>query len=243
MDDWKLQPAQDLGLPPGERARSLRRESGLVETCTHLLWRRLVYTYLRVYHRLRVEHPERLPAEPPFVLVANHTSHLDALVLAAPLSRRLADRVFPIAAGDVFFETTPMAIFAASMINALPMWRKSCGPHALKQLRERLVGEPCGYILFPEGGRSRDGQIKTFKAGLGMIVAGTSVPVVPCYLEGCLAALHPESMWPRLGTRITLRIGQPMTFADQPDDREGWQEVTRRLQAAVTGLGRGGEGS
>ena len=52
--------------------------------------------------------------------------------------------------------------------------------------------QACGYILFPEGTRSRDGVIKEFKCGLGMLVAGTDVPVIPCYLQGTFKALSAD---------------------------------------------------
>jgi 1-acyl-sn-glycerol-3-phosphate acyltransferase len=169
------------------------------------------------------------------VLVANHTSHLDALVLAAPLSWRLRDRVFPIAAGDVFFETPLAAAFAVGMLNALPMWRKKSGPRALEQLRRRLVEEPCGYILFPEGARSRDGAMLPFKPGLGMILAGTDVPVVPCHLDGCFQALPANR---RLPSRrpIRVRIGAPLTFTGVSNNREGWVHITAALEERVKAL-------
>ena len=68
------------------------------------------------------------------------------------------------------------------------MWRKRCGTHALDELRERLVGEPAIYILFPEGTRARDGKMGKFKPGLGRIVAASEVPVVPCHLAGAFQA-------------------------------------------------------
>ena len=123
-------------------------------------------------------------------MIANHASHLDAVLLASVLPCRLCDRVFPVAAGDVFFNTPGMSLFAANLLNALPMWRKNCGSHALKDLRKRLVDEPCGLILFPEGARSRDGSLLPFKVGLGMLIAGTSVPVIPCYLDGAFRHSH-----------------------------------------------------
>src|SRR2546423_1144054 len=111
MENWKLEPARDLGLPPGQRLRSLRRESGLVETAAHVAWWALVRGYLAACHRLVIEGRHHLPEKPPFVLVANHASHFDALVLASPFPWRLRDRVFPIAAGDVFFETPVRSAF------------------------------------------------------------------------------------------------------------------------------------
>jgi 1-acyl-sn-glycerol-3-phosphate acyltransferase len=236
MDDWKHEPARDLQLSFGQRLRSFQRESGLVDTVLHQVWWNFVHGYLALGHRLTVSGRKNIPAHPPFLLVANHSSHLDALVLAAPLPWWQRDVIFPIAAGDVFFETPALAAFAAGMLNALPMWRKKCGPHALKELRQRLLDEPCAYILFPEGARSRDGKMLPFKPGLGMIVAETNVPVVPCYIQGTLAALRPETNWPRLGQRISLRVGQPLTFPDSKNNRQGWEEIADRTRGAVESL-------
>jgi 1-acyl-sn-glycerol-3-phosphate acyltransferase len=238
MQNWHFQPARDLGLPLGERLRSLRRENGLVSTGLHVAWWSLVRVYMAVWHRLAIRGQQNIPAEPPFILVANHTSHLDALVLAAPLPWRLRDRIFPIAAGDVFFQTPLVSAFAAWMLNALPMWRKKCGPHALAQLRQRLLEEPCAYILFPEGARSRDGQMAAFKPGLGMLVAETNVPVVPCYLDGCYQALTAGQGWPR-PRRIGLHIGEPLTFATVANNREGWLYIAAATEERVKGLASG----
>jgi 1-acyl-sn-glycerol-3-phosphate acyltransferase len=235
MDDWNYKPAGDLGLSHDEAFKSLKRESGLMSTALHWTWWSFVRAYLNIWHRLKVVGRENLPRDPPFVLVANHASHLDALVLAAPLDLRLRDQIFPIAAGDVFFTNPAISAFAALMLNALPMWRKQCGPHALQELRRRLVEEPCCYILFPEGQRSRTGDMLPFKAGLGMMLAGTNVPVVPCYLHGCFEALRPETRWP-VRHPITVLIGTPITFEAVPNKREGWEQVVGDLRRAVEAL-------
>src|SRR5262249_32261664 len=153
MDEWRLQPARDQGLPIRQRWSSARRESGLVETVAQTVWWPLVRLYLAVAHRLTIEGRDHLPAAPPFVLVATPASHLDALCLAAALPQRLRTRVFPVAAGDTFFESPARSAFAALCMNAIPLWRRNCGFHDLLELRARLVHEPCGYILFPEGTR------------------------------------------------------------------------------------------
>ncbi len=232
MEPWSYKPASDLELPPVERARSLRREPGLMSNCGHLTCHGLARAYFRLYHRMRVEGAENLPTEPPFVLVANHASHLDALAVAAAMPRRLCGRVFPVAAGDVFFETPVTSLTSAFFLNALPMWRKRCGPHALAELRAKLVGEPCGYILFPEGTRSRDGRMQPFKAGLGMLTAGSAVPVVPCHLGGAFEAFPAGARLP-LPHRVRLRVGRPLVFDAVPNTRAGWERVVSESEAAV----------
>ena len=127
MDSWKIEPARDIDLPLGKRNCSARRESGLVATTARFVWWSAMKATLKLMHRLEIRGRENLPEEPPFVLVANHASHLDAMVLGAALPLRLRDSIFPLAAGDVFFETPAMAAFSAVVLNALPVWRNNCG--------------------------------------------------------------------------------------------------------------------
>jgi 1-acyl-sn-glycerol-3-phosphate acyltransferase len=235
MDDWKLEPARDLELPAMERYRSLRREGGLVESGLRLAWWGVMRAIFRTWNRLKVEGRAHLPAEPPFVLVANHASHLDAMVLGALVPLKWRDRLFPLAAKDVFFEQLPIAGFAAFVLNALPVWRGSVRGHGLSDLRQRLVDEACIYILFPEGQRTRSGEMNHFKAGIGMLVAGTGVPVVPCYLRGTFEAMRPKSVLLR-PTRITARLGKPLTFAELGNERAGWDQVSQAMNGAVRAL-------
>lgn len=235
MNDWEYKPASDVGLPAPERWRSLRREAGLPSTMAHAAWCGVTRAYLALWHRFCVTGLENLPAKPPFVVVANHTSHLDAIALAAALPRRLRLHAFPIAAGDTFFETRATAAFAAIFLNALPMWRKSCGAHAMETLRARIVADDLIYLLFPEGTRSRTGEMGKFRAGIGMLVAGTNVPVVPARLDGCFAAMPPDARFPK-ARPITLRFGAPQSFSATANDRPGWQSIADALRAGVDAL-------
>lgn len=235
MRAWHYTPAADFGLAPGERVKCVRREAGLVASLLLRLFWALVRLYLRVWHRIRVQGLEKLPRETPFVLVANHTSHLDALVLGAFLPSRLRDRVYPISAGDTFFAKRSVGWFAALCLNALPLWRRKSCARALSELRERLAAGRCGYILFPEGTRARDGALAEFKPGLGMLVAGTSTPVIPCHIEGAFDAWPPGRRLPR-PRRLTLRVGEALEFSPLPDERAGWEAAAVEAHHSVQKL-------
>lgn len=235
MDDFQLRPADDLGLRPWERLSSVRRESGPVLSAVHVGWALLARTYFALWHRLRVVGAENLPTEFPFVLCSNHSSHLDALALVAPLRFDLRAKTFALAAGDVFFDSAFTTAFAAGFINALPLWRKKRTPQALKELREKLVNTPCGFVVFPEGGRSRDGKMAPFKGGVGMVVAGTRVPVIPCLITGTFDAMPAGVRFPRPG-RITIRVGPPVKFDDVKNDKHGWNRVMTVVEARVKAL-------
>jgi 1-acyl-sn-glycerol-3-phosphate acyltransferase len=235
VDDWKIEPAQDLGLMGMQRLRSLRRESGLVESVARFGWWSFVRVWMRLLHRLAIHGRNNLPAEPRFVLVANHASHLDALALGCAVPLGWRDHLFPLAAGDVFFEKWSVASFAATCLNALPVWRRKVGRYAIQDLRTRLLSENCIYILFPEGSRSRDGRMQPFKAGLGMLVAGTAVPVVPCHIRGTFEAGPPGSSLPR-PLPIELLVGKQLTFPDAANDSTGWVEIATAAERVVRSL-------
>lgn len=235
MEPWKLEPARDTGLTPSERFRSVRRESGLLENLAHHACFSLIRNYFAVAHRLAIVGREKLPKHGPFVLAANHCSHLDALALGAALTPRHRERAFPIAAGDVFFQTKVTSTFSAIMLNALPMWRKNCGPHALADLRRKLQEEKAIFIIFPEGGRSRTGSMMRFKHGLGMLVAETNVPVVPCGLVGTFEALPADRNIPR-PVAIKLVIGEALQFSSIANDRGGWSQIAQSVESRVRDL-------
>lgn len=235
MDKWKYKKAGDFGMPMTGRMRSVRRESGLVSSLTRHGWWLLVKSYLAAGHRLSISGRENLPARPPFILVANHSSHLDVMMLAAVMPIGLRERAYPIAAGDTFFETKSQMLFATMMLNALPMWRKNCGRHAIEDLRQKLIEEDCIYLLFPEGTRSRDGTMGRFKPGVGMLVAGTDIPIIPCHLAGAFRALPSSRKLPRL-SKLRVTIGPAMNFSEIANERAGWNEIASQLQGAIESL-------
>jgi 1-acyl-sn-glycerol-3-phosphate acyltransferase len=228
--DWQIRPARDLGLAPGERLRSLSRERGLFGMAANAAWRWLLRAWFRLFHRLEVQGRENLPAA-PFVLIGNHTSHLDALVLASILRGDAARRTHALAAGEVFFGSGAGALLSAYAINALPIWRGKTKRGEIAALRTRLVEDGLVYILFPEGTRSRTGEMGEFQPGLAMLLAGTGVKVVPCRIEGAFEAWPATRKWPRPG-KLRVRIGAPVSMEG---DRAAAMAACRD---AVVALGR-----
>ena len=235
MTDWNMRPARDLALPLADRLRSHRREGGLLSLAGNAAWRAAVRAYLAAVHHLEVTGAYNLPGAAPFVMVGNHTSHLDALALGAALPGRLAGRAVALAAGNVFFKSTATAAFAATALNALPIWRDSTSVADLTFLRTRLTEDGLVFILFPEGTRSRDGALGRFRPGLGAFVAGSTVPVVPCFLHGAHACWPAARRLPRPG-KLRLVIGAPLRFDSVPSTKRGWMQVALEAEQAVRSL-------
>ncbi|MFT5121611.1 MAG: 1-acyl-sn-glycerol-3-phosphate acyltransferase [Candidatus Omnitrophota bacterium] len=235
MKTWRYQGARDEDLKPVDRRCSTRRELGLGSALISLCWWVYVRGYLKLFHRLKINGRENLPAEPGFMLVSNHSSHLDTLALAAALPLRWNGHVFPVAAGDTFFNRPETAWFAAHFLNALPLWRRRTATHALADLRARLQAGAEVLILFPEGTRSRDGAMAPFKSGIGRLLAGTDVCVVPVKITGAFEAFPVDRKRPRPHP-ISLTIGAPISFPQLSDNHEGWNTIARELAAAVERL-------
>jgi hypothetical protein len=68
-----------------------------------------------------------------------------------------------------------------------------------------------------------------------MIVGGTEVPIVPCWLEGCFEAMRPETFVPR-PRKISVHVGEPVRFPQAGNDREGWDLIARELETRIRAL-------
>lgn len=236
MEEWSYQPARDLNAAPADRLRHLRREGGLISLFFQWAWWMSVRASLRVLHRLEIHGRDNIPVEAPFIVVANHSSHLDVLSICSSLPVRQWPQMFPLAAGDTFFEKLPVATFAALCLNALPIWRKKCNPNDLSELRARLIEDRCIFVIFPEGTRTRTGKMGKFKRGVGIFAAGSSVPVVPAYIHGAFEALPPDRNFPRL-SKVSITFGMPLVFEKIMPDGDGAKLVAATLEDAVRTLG------
>ena len=234
-DPWHYDTAPDLDQSALERLRRFPREPDMLVFALRTVAAVLIRTWLRLYHRFQVIGRERLPKEGSYVLVANHASHLDAiaLVTAHPLAK--IHRVFPAAAADYFFTSVPRLAFSAIVVNSLPFDREVHVRQSLALCRGLLENPGNVLVIFPEGTRSRTGELGEFKAGLGLLVAGTPHPVVPCRLEGTFAA-WPKGRWLPRPRRVRLTIGEPRTYAQQARGKDAALFIASDLRAAVAAL-------
>lgn len=144
-----------------------------------------------------------------FVVVANHSSHLDAPLIIGGLPRRLARYLAAGAAADYFFDVFWRRGLTALFFNAFPVDRSGQNPRRVSARELLKRGVP--LLVFPEGTRSRDGSLGTFKPGAAAIAASAAVPCLPVALVGAGIA-HPRgSSWPIPGRPpVAVVFGDPM---------------------------------
>jgi 1-acyl-sn-glycerol-3-phosphate acyltransferase len=213
---------------PSWRARLGSAIAWALQIAAVLLFR----IYLRLFHGLRIVGRQHLPLDRPFVLVANHTSHLDMFCLLAALPLRVRRRVFPLIARDYFRRAwTGLAVWT---MNALPVDRRSGDRRSILKC-ERLLSAGNILILFPEGTRSAGDEPAEFRRGVAFLAAGRDIPVVPCYLAGSHTA-WPKGRWLPRPAVVSLTIGFPLNYAELPRTRQGREELCRNLRSAVIRL-------
>lgn len=239
MDPWQYEPARDLEQAPLDRLRNFPREPDMLVYGLRLAAALVTRGWLRVYHRLHVTGRENLPTDRSFVLVANHASHLDVLSLLAALPLGQVHRAFPAAARDYFFVHAPRLIAAAVVVNAMPFERRAGGRHSLALCQQVLEGSGNVLILFPEGTRSTTGSVAEFKPGIGLLLAGTSHPVVPCYLHGAGHA-WPKGCWLPRPRPVKLIIGRARSYADLRRGRDSAERISEELREAVLAVAADG---
>jgi 1-acyl-sn-glycerol-3-phosphate acyltransferase len=233
---WHYEPAADLDQSVMEQLRGFPREPHLSLYALRSAAALLLRAWFKVYHRFEIVGRSRLPIGSSFIMVANHQSHLDALMLTAAIPLRFLHRAFPAAAADYFFSSGIRAAFSSIFVNGLPFDRKRGGASSLAVCRQLLRNEGNILIIFPEGTRSTTGKLGPFLPGIGYLAAGEEPAVVPCYLEGAFRAFPKGALFPR-PRKVTLRIGEPLAYASLPTGKESAKEICDDLREAVLSLG------
>ena len=236
MDEWQYHPPPDIDETLAERLRNFPRQPYMLMYALRSLAALLLRGWMRVYHRLRIDGRRHLPETGSYVLVCNHTSHLDTLCLLCSVPIGTIHRTFPAAAADYFFCSLPRSAVSAVLINALPFDRELKGAESLAVCARLLENPGNILILFPEGTRTTTGELGRFRSGIGRLVAGKDLPVLPCHLSGGRAAWPKGRLFP-LPFRLHLRIAPARNYADLEPSAESVQHVCRDLQDRVARLG------
>jgi 1-acyl-sn-glycerol-3-phosphate acyltransferase len=232
---WQYKPAADLDRTLAQRLRGFPRQPDMLVYALRSAAALALRGWLRVFNRLRIEGAENLPASGSFVMVCNHASHLDALCLLSAVPLRRLHQAFPAAARDYFFVNLRRTAVAAIFINAIPFGRQGQLRQSLDSCRALLANPGNILILFPEGTRSKAGEMGEFRPGIGSLVAGLDVPVVPCALRGAFEALPKGAICPR-PRPIRLTIGKARGFGGAAPGREAFAQIAAQLRQAVAEL-------
>ncbi|MFP3553871.1 MFS transporter [Paraburkholderia sp. SIMBA_049] len=199
------------------------------------LLRFVAWMLVHTFYRMRLVHAERIPEEGAAVLVCNHVSYVDAIVIMAesprPIRFVMDHRIF----------RTPLVGWLFRHAKAIPIAPAHENPEMLKRAYEacaKALDDGDLVCIFPEGKLTRTGDMNSFRHGVVEILRRKAVPVVPMALRGLWGsfwsrstdARFPRPLQKGVMSRLTLAVGEPLEPADATPER--LQQVVTELRGA-----------
>ena len=196
---------------------------------------KVLYGVCRLTTGIRADGREHLPVSGPYLISPNHQSYIDAFLVVAALPFRTFRDLFFVGAAEYF--ETPVTKWLASALNVIPVdpdanlvGAMQAGAHGLR--RGKIL------VLFPEGERSIDGTVKTFRKGAAILSHHVGVPVVPVAIDGAWdvwargRSFNWSSVVPFNGTRLRVTFG-PSIAAPPTADYQAHTEILRSAVARM----------
>jgi 1-acyl-sn-glycerol-3-phosphate acyltransferase len=186
---------------------------------------------------LRTEGRQRVPRTGPALLIANHQSFLDPVLVGLCSRRHLC-----FLARQTLFRK-PAVAWLLRTLGAVPIHHEGVGKEGIRIVLEQLKAGRA-VVVFPEGTRTEDGALQPLRPGIHLLIKRTQAPVVPIGIAGAFAAMpHWRTvptpaplLLPAARTALAVSVGRPLDarrFADLPRDR-ALAELSAELQKVFT---------
>jgi 1-acyl-sn-glycerol-3-phosphate acyltransferase len=215
-------------------------EMFLAPTAGSTIFQAFCRAFFTCYCRLTIAGQRYLPAS-PFIICSNHTSHIDSAVLMTASGLPFSAFAM-LGASDYFFESRRTRFVVSRFMNVIPIDRHAQHKslrRSLAMCEEFLQRRRGNLILYPEGTRSCNGELQTFKKGAGLFAVDLGVPVVPAHIEGARRILAKGEFMPRPGA-VTVRFGEPIMFESNHFDarlgRESRRAAVELLEQRIRAL-------
>jgi 1-acyl-sn-glycerol-3-phosphate acyltransferase len=166
--------------------------------------------FLDAFARVSVEGLEHLPERGGFLVLPNHQSALDPVVVQSYCPRRLHAMTKSTQFRSGFFR------WILPRLASFPVRRYRIDPQSVRVVLGRLE-EGEGVCIYPEGERSWDGTLQSFRQGTMRLMLAAGVPVIPCGIDGTYDVLPRWRKRPSFRHPVTLRFGRPLRFGPYAD--------------------------
>ena len=188
----------------------------------------ILFLFFKICFRLKIVGAENCPRNGALIVAANHASFLDPVIagLAAP-------RVLNFMARDSLFRNKIFGRILTS-VNAFPLRREGADLGAIRMAIDKLC-QGKTVLIFPEGTRSKDGNLGAPKAGIGLLAAISGANILPCYIKGSIDVLPRRAVFPRF-KKISVCIGRPVKFDRDVPRKEYYMQIAEKTMAAISEL-------
>jgi long-chain acyl-CoA synthetase len=207
---------------------------GFLEWLIILICLRLMKIIMKIFFRLKVKGLDNLPEKGPYIITPNHASYLDGFNIVAVLPSKLFRNLYSMGFQKYFIGTLKGSF--ARLAHVIPVDPETYLNKAL-QMASYILRNGKSLMIFPEGGRSYDGEIMEFKKGVGILSIELNVPVVPAYIKGSFEVLPRGAIWPKF-TEMKITFGKPLYPSDihisiKPEGTDDYQFFVNELRERV----------
>jgi 1-acyl-sn-glycerol-3-phosphate acyltransferase len=164
----------------------------------------VTWLYISLFYRFRVWGGHRLPRTGPVLIISNHQSFLDPMLIGAATPRR---QFFSLARATLF--SHPGFGWVIRLMNAVPVERGAADMSAMRRCID-VLKQGHALVIYPEGTRTKNGTTGSFASGMMFLVKRASPDVVPIAIEGAFDVWPRTRKIPRLTGQIGVMIGQPI---------------------------------
>jgi 1-acyl-sn-glycerol-3-phosphate acyltransferase len=187
------------------------------------------YPFVSLYLGLSRDGLRHLPRTGPAIVVSNHVSYMDAILLGSASPRPIHFIVL-----QWMYDLLAIRWFYWGM-GTIPVRAGSDARGIRRALRTLSSGKVVG--VFPEGSRSADGRVRESQPGAALLAALSGAPVVPAFIDGARDSMPVGTRFPR-PARIHVRFGAPLQFQKGRGarDREALLEFAQRMETAIRAL-------
>ncbi|MBD3246470.1 MAG: hypothetical protein GF333_05605 [Candidatus Omnitrophica bacterium] len=221
-----------MGEPAGKIRINAGRDEG-PSSMWYWVLQFLCAVLVRICFRYRVSGTENIPSRTNFIVVANHSSFLDAVLVSVAVRRKIRwichRFLYRIWWLGLFLRLTGTLTAGISTRTAVDLLE-----------RNQNIG------IFPEGRCSRNGSLQEFRRGTAVLAMKTGRPVLPCAVRGAFEALPVRARVPKLGQLIRVEIGKPVYLLKEFEEtiqdtvlQEGTKKIRNVLKEMLHGSEHG----
>lgn len=194
----------------------------------YFIARNVLTLLFKICFRIRISGSENCPKAGPLIIALNHASFLDPLIAGVAVPRPLN-----FMARHSLFRNRIFGRILMS-VNAFPLRREGADLGAMRAAIDKLR-QGKAVLIFPEGTRSRDGNLGPPRAGIGLLMAMSGADILPCYIDGSIDVLPRGAIFPRF-KKISVYIGRPLRFNANVSGKDSYMRIAAQVMQAISEL-------